>query len=190
MNICEFLSQLAPLDNLLIERLETVLKKQAINKGAFLLKAGHVCDRSWFLTSGIARSYLPSQDLTTWFYLPGKAIYCPVSLNMQSVSTESIVAVEDCELIFIDRADLFKLYEDFPITRQMERKLYDAYAADIKDHNIIKSLPYEERLHWLDQHFDGLIFNTDCVEWVASFLSMSRSVYLKIKKERKNRNRK
>lgn len=188
MHILKFLTRLGPLSPALHDRLDIILKQGTIKKGVYLLKAGQVCDKVWWLSEGLIRTYIPSYELTTWFYLPDTVLYHPLSVNTRVVSKESMVALEDCEVVYIERSNLCNLYKDFPFLSQLERMVYDQYVANLKEHNIIKSVSYLHRIGWFQAKFETLLFNSDCVDYVASFLNLKRTVYLKTKKECFRRN--
>ncbi|WP_353717765.1 hypothetical protein [Dyadobacter sp. 676] len=86
-----------------------------------LLSDGEVCDKLWYLQSGLVRGYHlvadgegNFRDVTDWFASEHDFFHAADSFVKQLPSRECIETLEPSVLIYITRADLYQLYADRP----------------------------------------------------------------------------
>ena len=87
-------------------------KPMALEKGAYFIKTGKINTRLAFLQKGLVRYfvYKDENESTLEFTKEGGFIGEYQSFMNQSISTQSIQAIEDCEMLSIDYHDLKKIY--------------------------------------------------------------------------------
>ncbi|NIJ53443.1 Crp/Fnr family transcriptional regulator [Dyadobacter arcticus] len=97
------------------------LKIINVRKGKLLLSEGDICDRLWFVKSGMVRGYQLSnsgeglfEDVTEWFAKESDFFHAAESFVNQVPAKEYIEALESSTLIYISHRDLYQLYADHP----------------------------------------------------------------------------
>lgn len=182
-----YLQKLHPLSPELVEHLSKVFKSRIYKKNNFLLRAGQVCNKAWFLNSGIVRWFHFKNDIetTNWFVTAGNAMLKPDSFYGQIPSLESIQAIEDCETIYIEYNDLLYVYDHFPETLIMGRKVSDEYNEQLRQYADAMRMPRpEDRYRYLQTQFPDLIYTVE-VPYLASFINVDESTLYKIRKRHK-----
>lgn len=124
-----FISQIHPVSQVLKQAISACLSKHELRKKTILLKEGKVCDRVYFIESGIARAFyfLEAQEITSWFMRENDLIISVYSFFSQKPSYEHIELLEDAILISITYQDLDKLYGQFPEFNYFGRVLTQKY---------------------------------------------------------------
>ena len=181
----KYLETLYHVEPRLKEYLAHILKTKRYLKERFLLKQGTVCNMVWFLSEGLTRWFSDRDDkgITTWFVPAGEAVMEPASFYDQLPSLVSIVAVEDCETIYAEYKDIMDLYERFPDTLFMGRKIADKHAKDMSAHSYALLQSHaEERYAYLLKHHGYLIGRVP-VNYLASFINMDLSTFYRAKNE-------
>ena len=78
---------------------------QKVKKGEFILREGEVCDRLYYIESGLIRIFRTqeSKEITTWFSKEGDFISTVNSFHFGVPSLESFEALEDCVIYSINK---------------------------------------------------------------------------------------
>lgn len=179
-----FLHQLHPLTHDLKAYLLAVLKTQEYPAGSFLIKAGQVCTRAFYLNSGVVRWFnrLQEQENTIWFMTRGHPILMAQSLYEQTPSSDSLQALTPCKTVYIEHHDLMKVYDLFPEAQTMGRKISDQYNEQMKLYAAVLRMPHaEDRYHYLQQQFPALIWKVEAA-YLASFINVDESTFYKMRK--------
>lgn len=102
-------------------------------KKAVLLREGEICTEYYFVLKGLLRKYYVNEkgvEHTTEFALEQWWMCDHFSLLQHRPSEYFIQAVETCELLVINKADMDRLLTAFPIMESYFRAVYQkAYAA-------------------------------------------------------------
>ena len=87
-------------------------KPLTLSKGDYFLKEGKVCKYVGFLTKGLVRYFVYKNDeeSTFEFTKEGEFISDYTSFNREVRSVQNIEAIEDCELLVIDREKLQNIF--------------------------------------------------------------------------------
>src|SRR5450432_3278457 len=111
-----FLNSIYPLSNGLNEYLTETLKSLEISKKDFVLKQGHICYNIYFISKGLVRCFYikDDKDVSSWFMREGDVMISVESFFNQSISYESIQALEDCVLHYLSYKELQYAYKHFP----------------------------------------------------------------------------
>jgi CRP-like cAMP-binding protein len=88
-----------------------ILRRNLVKKGAFLLEMGTICDRIWFIESGLFRSYrkVKGSEENTWFMRENDLMTDPMSFQRREPSKHSIRAMEDSTVYSISRQQIDEL---------------------------------------------------------------------------------
>lgn len=127
--LIHFLNSIYPLSKALTEYLLKNLKTKELQKKDYLLKRGHVCNDICFIGKGLLRCYylIEDKDVSAWFMKEGDVIVSVESFFRQTISYESIQALEDCTIHYITYNELQFIYRNFPEFNFVGRVLLEHY---------------------------------------------------------------
>ncbi|MCW3091392.1 MAG: Crp/Fnr family transcriptional regulator [Ferruginibacter sp.] len=170
----------------LTEHLEAILKTKQLGKKDYLLKAGHICHQICFIETGFVRCFYLSGDseVCSWFMKEGDVIISIESFFQQKESYESIQALEDCTIYYIEYAELNAIYQNFPefnfTGRVLTERYYQLWAQQLY---ALRMKQAPERYNWLIENHRELILRVPA-KYLASYLGITE-VMLSIIKGRK-----
>jgi len=126
-----------------------LLKAKSLAKGEFLLREGNVCKHETFVTKGCLKSYYEDDQGVEHildFSIEGWWADDLYSFLTQTPSKSSIKAIEDTEVLQINKTDMEKVYQKIPKFERFFRLLFQrAYISQREQINLILSVPAEER---------------------------------------------
>jgi CRP-like cAMP-binding protein len=113
---------------------KSMLQFRKLRKRQYLLQAGDVCIHETFVTKGLLRAYTVDKTEQThiaMFAMEGWWISDLYSFLSRTPATQHIDALEDSEVLCIERSDLEKLYERVPKFERLFRiLLQNAFVAN------------------------------------------------------------
>ncbi|MEP7374572.1 MAG: Crp/Fnr family transcriptional regulator [Chitinophagaceae bacterium] len=178
-----FLNNVYPLSGPLCEYLQCCLKYREISRKDYLLKAGHICRHIHFIESGLLRCYYDkgTTEVCSWFMKEGDIIVSIESFYRQVPSYESIQALEDCRLFYIEYNDLDFIYKNYAefnyIGRELTLNYFILWAQQLYGLRMQNSY---ERYHWLITNFPELVLRVPA-KHIASYLGITEVTLSKIK---------
>jgi CRP-like cAMP-binding protein len=94
-----------------------------VAKGAFLHRAGTVCNRTFLITRGLVRSYYGKgeKDITDFFAAEGSWITATESFMRNEPDQTWLQALEPTTAYALTNADLLHLFEHFPAMERFGR---------------------------------------------------------------------
>ncbi|HEX8327857.1 MAG TPA: cyclic nucleotide-binding domain-containing protein [Hymenobacter sp.] len=121
--VSELLTHVARLTKVSVElrqELRHRVKIQNVDKGRFLHQAGSVCNRTFFITQGLLRSYYckGEKDITDCFAAEGEWITATDSFMRNEPDDSYLQALERSQVCSLTNVELASLFERFP---EMER---------------------------------------------------------------------
>ena len=132
-----------------LEKIKVELQPKKIRKKQYLLQEGDVCKFIAFVEKGSMRSYTIDEkgnEHIIQFALEGWTISDLYSFLTSEPATYTIDALEDSELVLINKASHERLLETLPrYETYMRLQLTGAYIAMQRRLTSIISLPLEER---------------------------------------------
>ena len=167
----------------LVLHLSQILKTKELRKRDYLLKAGHICRIICFIKIGLMRCFYIKGDneVCSWFMKEGDVIVSIESFFEQKESYESIQALEDCTLYYIEYTELQNIYRQFPefnfIGRVLTEKYYKLWAQQLYG---LRMQPAADRYKWLLQNHPELILRIPA-KYLASWLGITEVMLSKIK---------
>src|SRR5258706_1671643 len=173
--ILETISKIHALSEPLIERLSQMTKQVTLPKKTLLLGEGKICDKVYFIESGIARAFYhkDSQDITSWLMKEGDWIISVHSFYGQRPSYENIELLEDSTLTSLGYAELQSIYKDYPEFNFIGRALTERY------YTLSEERAFSLRLQSIRDRYKNLvnmqpeIFNRAPLKHIASYLGMT-----------------
>jgi CRP-like cAMP-binding protein len=169
------------IENYLKEHLTVV----TVRKRKLLLKEGTVCEHMYFVVKGAIRGFVREghRDISTWITVENQLVSSIFGLNKRSPSTENIQALENCELLAMTLDDLETLYERYPESNILARKLLQIYYADAERRAFIARLTKaENKYRHLLLHHQHLS-NRIPLKYIASYLGMTLETLSRVRKK-------
>jgi CRP/FNR family transcriptional regulator, anaerobic regulatory protein len=158
-------------------------KEVQFRRGTILLKEGKKCDTAYFMVKGIARLYyiIDGREITNRFIEINGVAISYYSFFSKKPSFEYIDLVEDCTMLAIKRADLDKIYIDFPeLHKVMQVMLQQSHVESEERAMILRRLSAKEKYAVMIERFPS-IFQKATTEQIASFLGITRETLSRIR---------
>jgi len=184
MNIViQFLNSIHPMSTPLLEHLDTVLKLRTLHKREYLLRAGHICRNISFIQQGLLRCFYIKGDMEvcSWFMKEGDVIISVESFYGQKTSYESIQALEECELYYIDYNELQQIYKLFPDFNFIGRVLTERYYM-LSEQRLysLRMQRAQERFDYFIEHYPELLLRIPA-KYIASYIGITEVTMSKIR---------
>jgi CRP-like cAMP-binding protein len=147
-----------------------------IQKGKDLQTIGNRCKNIYFVKSGILRIYYLKDelDVTESFEFKNAFVARADSLFDSKPSRKGIQAVETSELIAIDSAKLFTLYDEHHDVERLFRKVFErAYIETVERLESLQFHSAEERYHNLLEKSNQIIQQVP-LNHIASYLGITQ----------------
>ena len=110
-----------------IEELTSKLQLTTINKGEQLLSYGQVCKDIYFVYKGCLRLYYIADgvEITVWFSFEDNSAI-ELSSFLSGAPTEYFIeAIEDSEILSLNKSELLKLYVSYPEMESVMRSFWE-----------------------------------------------------------------
>ena len=113
-HILQVIGSFSQLDQAELDLIKNSLKPFSLKKGAFFLESGKINKHVGFLHSGLVRYFVynDGEEATFEFTKEGEFIADYQSFNNRTPSLQNIQAIEDCELLIINHADLQRIFNE------------------------------------------------------------------------------
>lgn len=181
-----FLETISPLTDALKQHLANIVKVRELAKKEYLLKAKHVCHSIGFIEKGLLRGFYNkgNVEISSFFMKEGDVVFSSESFYLQKESYQSIQALEDSIIYYIEYTELQYLYKTFPefnfIGRVLTEKYYLLWTRQL---DALRMQQAQEKYQWLLDNHPDLLLRVPA-KYLASYLGMSEVMlsYVKGKK--------
>lgn len=155
--------------------LQAVCTAHVVQKNRDLQPIGHTCRTIYFIQKGLARVYYfkGDTDVTESFSSENQIVARVESLFSGKPSRKGIQMLEDSDIIAINAAQLFRLYDTFPEIERLFRKIFE--AAYVETVQRIESLQFhtaEERYRDLLNASPNILQRAP-LKYIASYLGIT-----------------
>jgi CRP/FNR family transcriptional regulator, anaerobic regulatory protein len=181
--LLSYLNSIHPLSEDLIEYLQSNLQTKELQKKDYLLKAGHVCRKICFVEKGLFRCFYIKDDheVCSWFMKEGDVIVSVESFFQQKCSYESIQALEDCTVSYIEYNQLQHIYHNYPEFNFVGRVLTEKYYCQSEQRLYsMRMQKAQERHDYLMEHHPELVLRVPA-KFLASYLGITEVTMSKVK---------
>ena len=185
--IFALISSLCPVSPELAVHLTHTFKEKTYKKNEYLLKEGNTCGKICFIVKGLTRCFYNNGilEVCSWFMKEGDMIVSVESFFQQKPSSESIQAIEDCEVIYITYEELQFMYKNFPEMNYIGRVLTEKYYI------LSEQRLYSLRMHRAGQRYQHLLENFPelvqrvPVKYIASYLGVAKETLSRNRSKKK-----
>jgi len=158
--LLSFLHGIHPLTAGLRRHLKNILREQTVRRKEIILKSGTVSRRIYFIKTGLFQCYYHSgtKQVCSWFMQEGDVILSVVSFFSQTLSYESIQALEDSVVYSISYDELQHIYKKYPSFNFNGRVLTERYyqRSEERQYTIKRKTTKERYQHFFKHHEDLL----------------------------------
>lgn len=143
-NLIKYCKSFVEIDESSEEDLQSNFLPKKINKKEFLLKEGKICNMVAYVDKGTMRIFhtIDGNELTCDIILENSFVTDFKSLNNGEASAINIQAIDDCDLLIIDKFDLIKLYDTNKHIERLGRIMAEKIA--IRTIEIAASLSFDK----------------------------------------------
>jgi len=165
----------------------SILRHRSLRKRQFLLQAGDVCQYESFVIKGILRAYTVDkngEEHIAMFAMEDWWISDLYSFLTGTPATQHIEALEECEVLQIEKNDLDKLYIEIPkFNRFMRILLQNAFVSN--QQRILASISQtaEEQYQTFIKKFAALEQRVPQHQ-IASYLGITPETISRIRKKK------
>ena len=166
------------------EILSPYLKEKTLKKKDYLLKEGQICMANHFVAKGCLRMFYITEEgneQMIQFAIDNWWMRDYMSFDSQKPSQFNIQAVENSEIIFLEKKTLEELFTKLPkLERYFRIIVQKAYAASVMRLRYIFTQSGEERFHHFNKSFPEFVQRVPQY-MLASYLGFSAEFLSKIR---------
>ena len=156
-----------------------------VRRGDYLVKEGQVCQKLYFLLTGILRCYVveDGRDFNLRFYFPNQIASEFHSLRSGLPSSRNLVCMSPCILLAGNRPDYLQFIEhSHPLTLAAMAFFAERFREEEEHTEMLKAKTPLQRYQYILQHEPHLIKNIPLSQ-LASYLGVSRKSLSRIRSE-------
>jgi CRP-like cAMP-binding protein len=179
----DFIRSKIAIDKLDLDTILSNFKIRQVKKGQLILKRGQIAYQYFYIKSGALRFFFGEFDeqFTAWIVFQNEFFTEISSLNPQKPTRFNIEAIENTELIYIDRQEMEMLYKQLPAWQEFGRITWEAMAVRMIDQIIgFQTLSAEER--YLQFMANSSLIQRVPVKQIASYLGITPNALSRIRK--------
>jgi CRP-like cAMP-binding protein len=179
----KFIRTIVGIDELDLNLVLSKCSEKQVPKGKMILKKGQIASQYFFIVSGGVRFFyhLNDQENTTWVVFKNEFFTEISSLHPQKPTRFNIEAVEDTELVIINKKDMDFLYGHIAVWEEFGRKIWQAMAVRMIDQILnFQTLSAEER--YLEFMNNPELMQKTPVKQLASVLGITPNALSRIRK--------
>jgi CRP-like cAMP-binding protein len=182
-----FIESIMPLSEHFKEKIASKLVLKKVKKGDVIIKSEMVCDSLFFIRSGFVRGYYPykGKDITLWINTSGEILGSGRPILEDSVSQETIEAIDDCEFEVMLKRDVRELLASHYEVVLLMNYILSNYYADASDRALMSKIPNaKQRYEFFLQSRYGRLANEVPLKYIASFLGLRNETLSRIRGNR------
>jgi CRP-like cAMP-binding protein len=153
-----------------------------VNKGEFIIEAGEICDKLFYIEKGLIRIYRmdDEKEVTTWFTKEGDFVTTVNSFHFGQPSKEYFEAIEDSVVYYINKksylylVDLSTNFAKFSI-----HELLNNLCEYQNQCEFLRTLSAHDRLRYIEKEYPFLLKRVK-QKYLCSFLNIEATYLSKL----------
>lgn len=182
--IIQSIQSIVPLNKVEEEAFSEILEVKQFKKKAFLLQEGQICSKVSFVNSGCMRLFynVDGVENTVQFFFTNSWHTDYSSFLTGQPTIENMQALEPCEVVQFRKADLYKLYNIYPVFDRVGRVMAEnAFLSLSKLNKMLTNEEPEQRYLNLLQQRPELVERIP-QHYIASYLGIKPESLSRIRK--------
>lgn len=159
---------------------------QTFQKGELIHHAARVCNKSYFIIKGLARTYYLKDgiEISEYFSSEHEWINSPKSFIQQTLDLYNIDALETTEVYALHVTDLVYLFDHFPIMERYARLSMGNVFGHLMERITSQrfTTAKEKYEHFLQTYID--IYHRIPLGMIASYLGITQSTLSRLRAEK------
>lgn len=185
--VIAFFNLIVPLSRGAIEIIDKHCFLLTVEKKNFILKPGSVADHFYFVIKGVVQGYIKEEGrpITTWLVEENEIVGSIRTLGSDNLCEEYLQALEDCELVAIPIPITEYIFDNFPETNILARRLWEYSYRSAEERAYISRIPSAEKRY---NHFiktQPNLVNRISLKYIASYLGMTLETLCRIRTRKK-----
>jgi len=178
-----YLSQIYPLKEHLVTYLSEKVTTVEFKKGKYLISPLDKEDCLFFIVKGAVRGFtkINMKKITTWLEVENVLIGRIRSIDGLGITEEYIEAIEDCELVVVNKEMLNYLYDNYFEINYIGRVLIERSYAGAEERAFIARLPSAEIKYLRFLKVYSHLIDRVPLRLIASFLSVSEETLSRVR---------
>jgi CRP-like cAMP-binding protein len=174
--LIQFIREILPMSPSMAEQVAAKFQQVKVDKNAYILKAGAVCNASHFIEQGIMRAYtydLEGNEVTTAFYPSNTYASELLSFFKRTPAREYIQAITDCLTWSISYEDMQESFHTIPEFREYGR------LNIVSQYGLLKERMLSNLQETAEKRYDDLIhahpelLQQVPLKYIASYLGIA-----------------
>jgi CRP-like cAMP-binding protein len=173
--VIAFFTSIGPLSDGAIREFDENTFPLFIEKRRLLLKPGSIADHFYFIVKGVIQGCIKDEGklLTTWINEENEIVGSIRTLGTQEPCREYLQALEDCELIAIPVAFTEIVFDKYPETNIIARRLWEHNYRGAEDRAYIGRITSAEKKYKYFLEKQPNLIKRISLKYIASYLGMT-----------------
>jgi CRP-like cAMP-binding protein len=181
-----YIKQFGTVENTLADEILKLVKVKKLQKEEYFLEAGKFCNQIGFIVNGVFRIFFydkEGNEITRYFLSERHFLMDLYSFNNKTLSSESIQALTDSELIIIDRSPFEQMITKSKDLEKIVHKITENGLLEklYKREELFNQDATTKYLHFLEMYPN--IANRIPLGHLASYLGIKQQSLSRIRKE-------
>ncbi len=181
--VVPFLNSVAPISKGAIETFDKSTFPVSLEKKKLLLKPGAIADHFYFILKGVIHGYIKEggREITTWIEDENEIVGSIRTLGTNRPCEEYLQALEDCELIAIPIAVTEEVFDKYPETNVVARRLWEYNYRSAEERAYLGRIPSAEKKYKQFIETKPDLINRIPLKYIASYLGMTVETLCRIR---------
>lgn len=183
-NIKNFISKYVSLSDADLEDIANKFKSKVVKKNDWLLRPGSICRDLVFVQKGCLRLYYMKDDIevSVWFAFQQSSAIEIYSFISEDPSNYFLQAIEDSEVLYLSKPELYKLYQYQPKMHEMMRNFWEDVILNLLNRFTALQKDSAEK-RYLDLLNKPSYLETIPQKYLASFIGVTPTSLSRIRKQ-------
>lgn len=185
--VVPFFNSISPISKGTIEALDQHTFPLFVEKKMFVLKPGVFANHFYFIIKGVIHGFIKegTRQITTWINEENEIVGSIRTLGTNRPCEEYLQALEDCELVAIPIALTEEVFETFPETNIIARRLWEHNYRGAEERAYLGRIPSAEKRYKKFIENQPNLINRIPLKYIASYLGMTVETLCRIRARQK-----
>ncbi len=181
--VVPFFNSVSPISKGAIETFDKHTFPVFLEKKKLLLKPGVIADHFYFILKGVIHGYIKEEgkQITTWIEEENEIVGSIRTLGTTKPCEEYLQALEDCELIAIPIIVTEEVFDKYPETNVVARRLWEHNYRSAEARAYLGRIPSAEKKYKQLMNTHPNLINRVSLKYLASYLGMTVETLCRIR---------